>query len=110
METLPPVLTTLLFYLPVLGWLPKSRHPSVRANSLEFLSLERLPLSLGLLQELHSFLTAVPGSRKPPTWRVPGILEGAHYHPFGKWMDSGWGILDLVVSETTVSQILEYLK
>lgn len=31
--------TTLHSPLPALGWLPKARHPSVRANSLEFLSL-----------------------------------------------------------------------
>lgn len=106
METLPPVPTTLLS-LPALGWLPNAKHPRIRANSLEFLSLERLPLSRDLLQALHSFLTAVPGSRKPPSWWVPGILEGAHYNPFWKWKDSCWGILDSIVSETTASQILK---
>lgn len=107
MEILPPVPMTLFSYLLALGWLPKARHPSVRANnSLEFLRLERLPLSLDLFQMLHPFLTAVPSSRKPPSWWVLGILEGAHHNPFWKWMDSCWGILDRVVPETTVSQIL----
>lgn len=76
METSPPRPVTLRSFLPALGWLPKVQVSNIRANGLEFLSLERFLLSLGPLWALHPFLTALHGSREAP---------------FRTWMDSCCG-------------------